>query len=139
MTTRNRTRAALVALGLGLCLGTAMARDEPMLVPDRISVQGKPEINQAKLHEVLIRAASRRNWTVEADAPGEMVLKQSRQGKHEATVKVAYDDASYQLSYVSSYNLNANPDRQRIHPTYNMWLRNLSSDITSEISLVNVK
>lgn len=139
MKTLRHTKTALVAISLGLILGTAVARDEPMLVPERISVQGKPDVNQARLHEVLIRAAARRNWTVQSDAPGEMLLKQSRQGKHEATVKVNYDDAGYQLSYASSYNLNADPAAQRIHPTYNMWLRNLSSDISSEISLVGVK
>ena len=139
MKTLHRTKVALIAIGLGFFLGTAMARDEPMLVPERISVQGKTDINQARLHEVFIRAAARRNWTVQSDAPGEMLLKQSRQGKHEATVKVNYDDAGYQLSYSSSYNLNVDPAAQRIHPTYNMWLRNLSSDITSEISLVGVK
>lgn len=135
----TRLKQLLVATTLGLALGTAAARDEPMQIPERISVQGKPDINQAKLHEVLIRAAARRNWTVESDSPGEMVLKQSRQGKHEATVKVAYDDTGYQLSYASSYNLNFNPSTQRIHPTYNMWLRNLSSDIASEITLVGIK
>ena len=133
-----RLKQLLVATSLGLALGTAAARDEPMQTPERISVQGKPGINKASLHTVLIRAAARRNWTVESDAPGEMVLKQSRQGKHEATVKIAYDEASYQLSYVSSFNLNVNAGTQRIHPTYNMWLRNLASDITSEITLVGV-
>lgn len=139
MKSLHHAKAALVAISLGLCLGTAVARDEPMWVPERISVQGKPDLNQARLHEVLIRAAARRNWTVQSDAAGEMLLKQSRQGKHEATVKVNYDDTGYQLSYVNSFNLNADPERQRIHPTYNMWLRNLSSDITSEIALVGVK
>lgn len=134
-----RLKQLLVATSLGLALGTAAARDEPMQMPERISTQGKPDLNQVKLREVFIRAAARRNWTIESDAPGEMVLKQSRQGKHEATVKVAYDNSSYQLSYVSSYNLNFNPGTQRIHPTYNMWLRNLSSDISSEITLVGIR
>jgi hypothetical protein len=75
---------------------------------------------------------------VQNDVPGELLLKQSRNGKHEATVKVVYDDASYQLVYSNSYNLNADTDRQRIHPTYNMWIRNLTGDIASEVSLIGL-
>jgi hypothetical protein len=131
-------KTALVALSLGLTLGTAVARDEPMYVPERISVEGKPGVTQAKLHDALIRAAARRNWMVQNDVPGELLLKQSRQGKHEATVKVSYDATGYQLAYSNSYNLNADVEKQRIHPTYNMWIRNLSNDIASEVSLLGL-
>ncbi|HEY9110034.1 MAG TPA: hypothetical protein VIN58_25430, partial [Roseateles sp.] len=75
---------------------------------------------------------------VQNDVPGELLLKQNRQGKHEATVKVSYDATGYQLAYSNSYNLNADVERQRIHPTYNMWLRNLSNDIASEVSLLSL-
>jgi hypothetical protein len=134
----NALKTALVALSLGLALGTAAARDEPMYVPERITLAGKPGLTQAKLHDALVRGAARRNWTVQNDVPGELLLKQSRNGKHEATVKVVYDDASYQLVYSNSYNLNADTDRQRIHPTYNMWIRNLTGDIASEVSLIGL-
>lgn len=139
MTSMKHAKTALIALSLGLALGTAQAREERMMVPDRISVAGTPEITQAKLRAALVRAGARRNWTVQNDVPGELTLKQSRHGKHEATVKISYDDTSYQLAYLNSYNLNANVERQLIHPTYNMWLRNLSADITSEISLISLK
>ena len=135
----QRVKVLLAIAGLSLCLGAAQARDEPMMVPDRISVQDRPGVSQAALRVVMIRAAARRNWMVMSDAPGEIVLKQSRQGKHEATVKVSYNESTYQLIYVDSFNLNADPGRQRIHPTYNMWLRNLSSDIASEIGLIGLQ
>ncbi len=131
-------KTALVALSLGLALGTAQARDEPMYVPPRVSLADKPNVNQTRLHDAFLRGAARRNWTVQNDAPGELLLKQSRNGKHEATVKVVYDDTGYQLSYADSYNLNVDVDKQRIHPTYNMWLRNLSSDLASEVSLIGL-
>lgn len=131
-------KTALVAMSLGLTLGTAVARDEPMYVPERTTVAGKPGLTQARLHDALVRGAARRAWIVQSDVPGELLLKQSRQGKHEATVKVVYDDASYQLIYANSYNLNADPDAKRIHPTYNMWIRNLGNDIASEVSLIGL-
>jgi hypothetical protein len=130
-------KTMLVAMSLGLALGTAAARDEPMQVPERITVS-KADLTQDSMRAALIRAGARRNWTVQSDAPGELLLKQSRHGKHEATVKVAYDATSYQLSYANSYNLNYDESRKRIHPTYNMWLRNLSSDIASEITLIGL-
>lgn len=131
-------KTILVAMSLGLALGTATARDEPMQIPERITVN-KADLTQDVMRTTLIRAGARRNWTVLSDAPGDLVLKQSRHGKHEATVKIAYDASSYQLSYSNSYNLNYDEARKRIHPTYNMWLRNLSSDIASEITLIGLK
>jgi hypothetical protein len=107
--------------------------------PDRVSVQQHVSITQDSLRTAIIRAGARRNWQLLDEAPGELRLKQSRQGKHEATVKVAYDATGYQLSYANSYNLNADVERQRIHPTYNMWLRNLSGDIASEVTLLTLK
>lgn len=140
MNALQRAKTLLVVASLSLTIGSAQAsRSEPMVVPPQISVEGKPNISQAALREVMIRAASRRNWQVVSDAPGEITLKQNRQGKHEATVKIRYDATSYQISYVSSVNLNADPERQRIHPTYNMWLRNLDSDINGEITLILLK
>lgn len=136
---RNKTRQLLLAALLGLSLSAAQARDEPMMEPARISVEGRSGIDQDGLRKVLIRAGARRNWSVQSDAPGELQLKQSRGGKHEAVVLIKYDATGYQLSYASSYNLNADPERRRIHPTYNMWLRNLSSDIESELTLAALK
>lgn len=130
------TKNTLAALALALTLGTAAARDEPMMVPDRITLPAKPELNEQSLRQAFVRGGARRNWTVLSDAPGKLQLKQSRNGKHEATVKISYDANSYQLSYANSYNLNYDEGRKRIHPTYNMWLRNLSGDIASEVMLI---
>jgi hypothetical protein len=139
MISTPRLKQLLVAASLGLALSTAAARDEPMWNPDRVSVQQHVSITQDSLRTAIIRAGARRNWQLLDEAPGELRLKQSRQGKHEATVKVAYDATGYQLSYANSYNLNADVERQRIHPTYNMWLRNLSGDIASEVTLLTLK
>lgn len=133
-----RLKQLLVAASLGLTLGTASARDEPMWNPERVSVQAQANVTQDNLRSAIIRGGARRNWTVLDEAPGELRLKQSRNGKHEATVKVAYDATGYQLSYADSYNLNVDADHQRIHPTYNMWLRNLSADIASEVALLSL-
>lgn len=138
MITKLRLKQVLVAASLGLTLGTAVARDEPMWNPERVTVQSQANLTQDSLRVALIRAGARRNWTVQDDAPGELRLKQSRNGKHEATVKITYDATGYQLSYADSYNLNVDVSRQRIHPTYNMWLRNLSADIASEVTLLSL-
>ena len=134
----TRLKQVLIAASLGLALGTAAARDEPMWNPERVGVQAQANVTQDSLRKAIIRGGAHRNWTVLDDTPGAIRLKQSRNGKHEATVKVSYDAAGYQLSYVDSYNLNVDAGRQRIHPTYNMWLRNLSGDIASEITLLSL-
>lgn len=129
----------VAALVLGLSLGVAQAREEAMWEPSRVSVEGRPGVTETSLRVALIKAGARRNWTVSSDKPGELVLKQNKAGKHEAEVRVSYDAKGYQLSYANSYNLNANPEQRRIHPTYNMWLRNLSGDIESELTLLSLK
>ncbi|MDI4635498.1 hypothetical protein J7U46_20710 [Pelomonas sp. V22] len=138
MTSKSRFKTALAALALGLTLGTAQARDEPMWNPERVSLQTQANVTQDNLRAAIIRGGTRRNWTVLKEAAGEVQLKQSRNGKHEATVKVSYDATGYQLSYADSFNLNYDAGRQRIHPTYNFWLRNLSADLASEVSLLGL-
>lgn len=138
MTYNSRFKTAMAALALGLTLGTAQARDEPMWAPERVSVQPQANVTQDNLRAAIIRGGARRNWTVLKEAAGEIQLKQSRGGKHEATVKVAYDASGYQLGYADSFNLNYDAGRQRIHPTYNFWLRNLSADIASEVGLLSL-
>lgn len=151
----RHTRTLFLATTLGLSLGSAQARDEPMLELERVSVQAQPAVNERSLRIAIIKAGARRNWTVEGEAPGEVLLKQNKANKHMAVVKVRYDSGSYQISYVSSHNLNegawqggrlpysrnaptAVVEERRIHPTYNMWLRNLSSDIASEVGLLGL-
>lgn len=136
----NSLKTILIATTLALALGVAHARDEPMYVPERVTLAGRPELTQARLHDALIRAGARRNWLVQNDVPGELTFKYiGNQGKHDATVKVSYDATGYQVAYVNSYNLNADPDRQRIHPNYNKWIRTLGNDIASEVSLIGLK
>jgi len=131
-------KLTFITLCLVFGMGVAVARDEPMWNPERIGVRAQAGVTVENLRVAIIRGGARRNWTVLADTPGELSLKQSRRGKHEATVRVSYDEAGYQLSYADSYNLNVDTGRQRIHPTYNMWLRNLSADIASEVALLSL-
>ena len=127
-------------LVLATCIGgAAQARDEAMWEPHRVALSEQRALNAEDLRKVFIRAGARRNWSVVADNAGEIHLKQNRQGKHEAIVAIKYDATGYQLSYLSSYNLNAKPEERRIHPTYNMWLRNLSGGIESELTLTALK
>ncbi|MFO1250238.1 MAG: hypothetical protein U1E77_03600 [Inhella sp.] len=123
---------------LALTAPAAQARSEAMWQPERVMVAERAGLDAKAMRVVLIKAGSRRNWMVQSDQPGELQLKQSRGGKHEATVKITYDARGYQLIYADSYNLNVDAERSHIHPTYNMWLRNLNGDIQAELALYNL-
>ena len=62
----------------------------------------------------------------------DMRLSYNKQDKHKAVVRVDYDATGYQISYESSTNLYeevGEDGAKLIHPTYNMWVRNLLARI----------
>ncbi len=52
-------------------------------------------------------------------------------GKHTATVDIAYDTKTFSIVYLDSYNLNYNVERSitYIHPNYLVWVNRLKNDI----------
>lgn len=84
----------------------------------------------------IIRAGAKRGWTFNEEAPGHLVGTVSVRAKHFATVDVFFDTEKFSIAYKSSQNLNHDPSRGEIHPNYNAWVRNLQTDIETEIALL---
>ncbi|MFG6446726.1 hypothetical protein ACG0Z6_00565 [Roseateles sp. BYS180W] len=131
-------RQSCCALMLASVLGAAQARGTVLLIePPRVQLlnaEGKaPSVEAMRI--AIVRAASQRQWTPREDKPGEITLVFNKQNKHEVVVRISYDAGSYQISYVSSTNMKYELEngQAQIHPFYNKWVANLSSDITAQV------
>ena len=91
----------------------------------------------AKIRDCIATAGAARGWRMVSDEPGNMTLYVNVRGKHEITVRVAYDQKGFQVFYVSSVNMD---HRSRngvdyIHPKYNMWVESLVQDILAKVAM----
>lgn len=68
--------------------------------------------------------------TVTEKGAGEAVCEFSIR-THTATVKLAYGEDKFSLTYVSSVNLNYDSEKGTIHPNYNRWVKDLAAKITA--------
>lgn len=74
-----------------------------------------------------------------SDDPGALKLEFIKRDGPSAVVRIDYDAQSYQVNYVSSYMLSHDAGTagvHSIHPTYNIWIRNLLMRITLPGDLV---
>jgi hypothetical protein len=123
-------------LMLGVVLATvaaaAAAREAPLKDPGKIelAVVNGLVTSPARVRQALVLAGASRGWVVAGDQPGRLKLSFNKGDKHRVTVDVSYDERSFDIRYVDSYNLNyAQRDGQTmIHPNYNRWVNNLAHD-----------
>ena len=115
---------------------TAQARMKsvPLLAPDRVVMKSMTEegVTIAQVRKAILMGSQPYGWVVEQDNPGVMRLSYNKQDKHKAVVRLDYDATGYQISYESSTNLYeevGEDGAKLIHPTYNMWVRNLLARI----------
>ncbi|MBO5012207.1 MAG: hypothetical protein J6C49_07190 [Elusimicrobiaceae bacterium] len=62
-------------------------------------------------------------------APGVITGRLTLRG-HEVEVKIPYTANSYAIEYAGSSNMKYNAKKNRIHPKYNQWVRNLDLNIS---------
>lgn len=119
--------AALLACTL-LFAGVAQAsRLEP--VYNVIDHPIPPAAQKLSLDEIgrnIILAGTPRHWRFEPIKPGQMRATYDN-GKHAATINIAYSQRSYSITLVSTVNLLQ--EGNEVHRTYNMWVHNLEKDI----------
>lgn len=54
---------------------------------------------------------------------------------HSAKIKVPYSASRYELVYSDSTNLKGDLEKGTVHKRYNTWIRNLQSDINTNLNL----
>ena len=112
---------------MALVMGSAMARNTEIYEPPQIMWATGVASTQQQLRDRIVAASQSLGWAVAKEEAGRLELHYNKQGKHQVTIAVQYDEAGYQIAYLNSVNLDyedANGVR-RIHPNYNRWIRNL--------------
>lgn len=109
-------------------------RAEPMLQPARIELARMDggKTTAADVRRAILTGSQPHGWIIDVDQPGYIQIRYTKGGRHTAVVGADYDDTGYRLRYVSSDALNheaRDGGTPVIHPTYNMWVRNLTMRI----------
>lgn len=121
----------VIALGLGFSLQAVAGGRAPLIEPARVELSAdNTDVDRVK--NSIIKAATERAWKVIEDQPGLLTLELTVRNKHVVAVNAAYDAKGYQLSYVSSANMDHYPRKNKpfIHSSYNRWLSLLMESIT---------
>lgn len=114
------------------------ARTEAYVAPLPIDVPAG--MKKASVREAIVRALPQRAWVGKEISANEMEATHDKAGKHAMTVSIQYSEKQITLSYKDSYNLNYRQDASGavIHPTGNVWLRNLRGDIAASVVSVRM-
>jgi hypothetical protein len=122
-------RHLLLAAALAAML--ASCRTALLVNPPPVSFAPLPA---REVEAAIYTGCSRRRWMPTKIRDG-LIRATLHQRSHVAVVNIDYDDDSFQLSYVDSDELRYKVagGEQRIHSSYNKWIKNLVGDI--EIAL----
>jgi hypothetical protein len=130
-------RRGCAVIGFALVVGLAAAgcdhRAQPMVrsVPVALASAPDPKALEAAIEVSL----AHRHWTIKEHQPGRYVVEYNEKG-HSATAAVLYDGTSARIDYVDSQGLlyEKGSDGEVIHRSYNLWVKNLASDIKINLS-----
>lgn len=110
----------------------ALARNTALMDPGQITLAAPAggAASAAKVRHAIVLAGMARGWAIVEEQSGRLKLSFDKANKHRATIDVQYDERSFQIRYVESYNLDyaMKDGRPLIHPNYNRWVNNLAHD-----------
>lgn len=123
-------RSRMLLLVSLLCL--AACRTALLLNPPPVSFA--PLANK-QVEQAIYEGCSKRGWMPTKVRDG-LIQATLYQREHLAVVDIAYDDDSFDITYVRSENLRYSDSdgQQRIHSSYNKWVKNLVMDIEAALS-----
>ncbi|MDO5764496.1 MAG: hypothetical protein Q4P84_02185 [Elusimicrobiales bacterium] len=81
------------------------------------------------MREAILQGGEGRRWIMSEMAPNVITGRLTLRG-HEVEVKIPYTANSYAIEYAGSSNMKYNAKKNRIHPKYNQWVRNLDLNIS---------
>ncbi len=99
-----------------------------------------PPIDTKLMQASIIKAATNLGWIIEKNEPEIITLKLEKPRAWWVVIKVCYTTDEYWYEYVDSYNLDANPAKNKIHRNYtNRWIPNLEKHIYAFYTNPNAK
>ncbi|MBR1919881.1 MAG: hypothetical protein IJ831_09690 [Spirochaetales bacterium] len=97
-------------------------------------VQGNriyPPIDTAAFERAAISALKSRDYAIRERSEGCITYSLIRRD-YDLTMRLRYNENEYWYEYVDSRNLDADPERNRIHKSYYRWIENLEKSINKE-------
>jgi len=85
---------------------------------------------------VIQTSAIHRGWVVNDVTPGKMKATLHNRS-HVAVIEITYSKKDYSINYISSVDLLY--DGEKIHRSYNKWIRTLQNDINKNLSIAALK
>lgn len=76
------------------------------------------------MQQAILKGGSAKRWTMSAVRPGLMKGVLVARG-HSVEVYIPYTQNTYSIEYAGSDNMHYNAKKNKIHPKYNQWVRNL--------------
>jgi hypothetical protein len=123
-------------LALVLLAGLVAACAQPMYqVSNRPVPLTAQNLSMDQIERAILFAGQSRGWRMERFAPGTLRAMQV-QPKFSATVDIVYDQKGYSIRPVESSGLRERDGK--VHPHYNLWIRNLDNDIQSSLSNLSI-
>lgn len=130
-------KTALLTVVLAILLLPASANAaKPILNMIDVAVPTKPDGSSYAPEDVramIIKGCVTRRWSAVMDGDGMIRATLNVKNKHVAEVEIPYTANVYSVIYVSSKNLDYDPERQRIHRNYNNWVLKLSRTIDQNL------
>ncbi len=111
----------------------ACFRCDPILNIDKApvtSASGKP-LTEDAVKSAIIRSGAALGWQMRDDGPGKLTATLNLR-KHTAVVEIAYNTATYSITYKSSVELDEADGK--IHKNYNGWIQNLNRGISAQLT-----
>ena len=81
------------------------------------------------MRQAILQGGEGRRWVMSETTPGVITGRLTVRG-HVVEVKIPYTVDSYAIEYAGSSNMKYNAKKNRIHPKYNQWVRNLDLNIS---------
>lgn len=91
-----------------------------------------PNVTDAKIKQIITEVCMRRGWKIDQATDSTIQASLNHQGKEMATVDIFYSKQKIEIKYKNSINLHY--DGTKIHRSYNRWVKNLQTDISSGIT-----
>jgi hypothetical protein len=122
-----RARLWLLVLALGLATSGTVCQITSLVNPPEVSF---PEHDERAVQQAVTQALANRGWLAVPEGPG-VIRGILNIRDHQAVIRIRYTRTTYDISYVSSQNLNYSDQGgvERIHANYNDWIKNLMTDL----------
>lgn len=122
----------VLLLALGGCGMKSKFVLKPIDSPVTIDVASiNPNVTDVKIKQIITEACMRRGWKIDQATDSTIQASLNHQGKEMATVDISYSKQRIEIKYKNSVNLHY--DGAKIHRSYNRWVKNLQTDISSAI------